>query len=1204
MAQRLEILSKRLDGLTIFGSQPRSFSHEALEKVRELVYCWGSMNVFCCMPRRCALLPSLFLYPLPLPWHFPISFPLLPPPRPSSSAHLPSSRGSSGEARGSKSSDIVPVSSSEARGSVPFLTSLHWHSPPSHSLHLLPDSVPLSTRPFPGLQTVFTAAAAVKPVVVLPFSPPSLPSTPPRAPCSLQLPLFPPSQVCTPAFFAEAAAVKPVAAATAATAAAALGSGTGGAGGAGEGGEVGAGRGGERGEWSELAREAMEDLDDEERLEEFVQNYLQPVDIPTLATPSPIFPSLSSPHCPFPLQLVYHYSKPSLVYRNSKPSGAKAVADTWLKPRRQLTVYAGQARKQAGVHMMTIPRALFLATDKMLQDGVPYQGPVWSTGMAAAWLCREMVKGRESFWWPYLQFLPPSVGLPFFFKPETLMELDSPAFVQKISTHLNNYRSEYNRIAPHLRANTTFFEYLWAVSIINSRAFGDQTRGAAAGLCLRALFMPALHALLPFYSQLSSPSPPLLLPLSSPSPPLLLPLSSPSPPLLLSSSTQIGASQIDFIALMPFARGDELFTSSPPPLLPVYSSSPPLSPPIQASQFEFIALMPFTKGAELFTSYGPKVNEELLLGYGFVLDGNKQENALLFRTLLDAVNLVALVLHRDAARPGEWVAGPGGLGGAAGKGGKTGEARDVSECHEGSEGEGEEEEEGKKRTCAVKYGDEAVEGGGAAVSAEAGSKGDRELKQGLARIWGEGLGDWLALWRVAAKAVEAIARERAEAEKQFVHVGAMPQYLARQEIRRESEADEVNGGVEVLAGKYKDPSFGVSQQAIRRESEADEVNRCWQGITFETSQKQQAIRRESEADEVNRCWQGSTFETSQKHQAIRRESEADEVNRCWQGSTFETSQKQQAIRRESEADEVNRCWQGSTFETSQKQQAIRRESEADEVNGGVEVLAGKHKDPSFGMSVWHGAVVEPNLMAVFAAVWYYLKHQSGKSASRGASPHTLMDSHSHSLPETPLDMTKSLLYGAGPWPTGGVVSGEPPADIAESVLLYLGWAVSNSAVGTRMLTDSPVTFPALPQYVLFPPSTRAPGRHGQVSAVSGVGKPPSDMAKSVLYLGWGVSNNGCKDVASPFSNVLPALQAAADTVRLLAQARLQQIPTSIEEDEAILRELERCKSGGKVGAGGGEGVKGGKLGKEGKKKPAQSKQQQKAKLTSLEEDQR
>ncbi|CAI5488959.1 unnamed protein product [Closterium sp. Naga37s-1] len=96
---------------------------------------------------------------------------------------------------------------------------------------------------------------------------------------------------------------------------------------------------------------------------------------------------------------------------------------------------------------------------------------------------------------------------------------------------------------------------------------------------------------------------------STPSPPRLLLFSTPSPPRLLFSS---------------------LFSSR---LLPLSFPSPPPSPPltlllsssvqIQASQFEFIALMPFTKGAELFTSYGPKVNEELLLGYGFVLDGNK-----------------------------------------------------------------------------------------------------------------------------------------------------------------------------------------------------------------------------------------------------------------------------------------------------------------------------------------------------------------------------------------------------------------------------------------------------------------------------------------------------------------------------------------------------------------------------------------------------
>ncbi|CAI5488958.1 unnamed protein product [Closterium sp. Naga37s-1] len=288
----------------------------------------------------------------------------------------------------------------------------------------------------------------------------------------------------------------------------------------------------------------------------------------------------------------------------------------------------------------------------------------------------------------------------------------------------------------------------------------------------------------------------------------------------------------------------------------------------------------------------------------------------------------------------------------------------------------------------------------------------------------------------------------------------MPQYLARQEIRRESEADEVNGGVEVLAGKYKDPSFGVS---------------VWRGGIVEP----------------NLMAVFAAVWYYLKHHSVRSSS-----------------------------------------------RGLEGESEADEVNGGLEVLAGKYKDPSFAVSVWRGGIVEPNLMAVFSAVWYYLMHQS-----------------------------------------------EPPADMASSVL-YLGWAVSNS--GCRdphvdsQIMHSPLTLSLLSP---LPPS-----------------EPPSDMAKSVLYLGWGVSNSGCRDVASPFSNVLPALQAAADTVRLLAQARLQQMPTSIEEDEAILRELERCKSGGKMGAGGGEGVKGGKLGKEGKKKPAQSKQQQKAKLTSLEEE--
>ncbi|CAI7763977.1 unnamed protein product [Closterium sp. NIES-54] len=529
--------------------------------------------------------------------------------------------------------------------------------------------------------------------------------------------------------------------------------------------------------------------------------------------------------------------------------------------------------------------------------------------------------------------------------------------------------------------------------------------------------------------------------------PRLLLFSTPSPPCLLLFSS--------------------LFSSR---LLPLSFPSPPPSPPltlllssvqIQASQFEFIALMPFTKGAELFTSYGPKVNEELLLGYGFVLDGNKQENVLLFRTLLDAVNLVALVLHRDAARPGEWVVGPGGLGGAAGKGGKTGEARDVSECHEGSEGEGEEEEEGKKRTCAAKYGDEAVEGGGAAVSAEAGSKGDMELKQGLARIWGEGLGDWL---------VNEGADGDADGDDDDDDDDDDDGYSYGDDYEEDDDEDDDD---EEAAGSRWGKSKAQERGKKRKNS----------------NRNKHKNKKKSKGKSKSGSRHGKQKQKKSKKQQ-QSDSPTAKLLRVRQALWRVAAKAVEAIARERAKAEKQFVHVGAMPQYLARQE-IRRESEADEVNGGVEVLAGKYKDPSFGVSVWRGGIVEPNLMAVFAAVWYYLKHHS---------------------------------------------------------------------------------------------------------------EPPSDMAKSVLYLGWGVSNSGCRDVASPFSNVLPALQAAADTVRLLAQARLQQMPTSIEEDEAILRELEQCKSGGKMGAGGGEGVKGGKLGKEGKKKPAQSKQQQKAKLTSLEEE--
>ncbi|CAI7753729.1 unnamed protein product [Closterium sp. NIES-53] len=658
--------------------------------------------------------------------------------------------------------------------------------------------------------------------------------------------------------------------------------------------------------------------------------------------------------------------------------------------------------------------------------------------------------------------------------------------------------------------------------------------------------------------------------------PRLLLFSTPSPPCLLLFSS--------------------LFSSR---LLPLSFPSPPPSPPltlllssvqIQASQFEFIALMPFTKGAELFTSYGPKVNEELLLGYGFVLDGNKQENVLLFRTLLDAVNLVALVLHRDAARPGEWVVGPGGLGGAAGKGGKTGEARDVSECHEGSEGEGEEEEEGKKRTCAAKYGDEAVEGGGAAVSAEAGSKGDMELKQGLARIWGEGLGDWL---------VNEGADGDADGDDDDDDDDDDDGYSYGDDYEEDDDEDDDD---EEAAGSRWGKSKAQERGKKRKNS----------------NRNKHKNKKKSKGKSKSGSRHGKQKQKKSKKQQ-QSDSPTAKLLRVRQALWRVAAKAVEAIARERAKAEKQFVHVGAMPQYLARQE-IRRESEADEVNGGVEVLAGKYKDPSFGVSVWRGGIVEPNLMAVFAAVWYYLKHHSGETRmgvlqgvggrERGGRGEWWAGGAGREVQGPEFCRVRVERWDRGAEPDGGVFCcvvlshapvshvstpspirslalspPEPPADMASSVL-YLGWAVSNS--GCRdphvdsQIMHSPLTLSLLSP---LPPS-----------------EPPSDMAKSVLYLGWGVSNSGCRDVASPFSNVLPALQAAADTVRLLAQARLQQMPTSIEEDEAILRELEQCKSGGKMGAGGGEGVKGGKLGKEGKKKPAQSKQQQKAKLTSLEEE--
>lgn len=82
-----------------------------------------------------------------------------------------------------------------------------------------------------------------------------------------------------------------------------------------------------------------------------------------------------------------------------------------------------------------------------------------------------------------------------------------------------------------------------------------------------------------------------------------------------------------------------------------------------------------------------------------------------------------------------------------------------------------------------------------------------------------------------------------------------------------------------------------------------------------------------------------------------------------------------------------------------------------------------------------------------------------------------------------------------------------------------------------------------------------------------------ELANAAILFGWAISDTPCNKIVKPHSNLLPALEAAAGTIRLLAKARLLQFPTSLDEDKDILHELQLClRTGGNGRAGkGGNG---------------------------------
>jgi len=98
----------------------------------------------------------------------------------------------------------------------------------------------------------------------------------------------------------------------------------------------------------------------------------------------------------------------------------------------------------------------------------------------AAYLLQERAKGKESYWYPYIQSLPKTyANMPIFFKPDLLRLLKGSFTLDKISDRLESLRAEYNNICQHVpdMRQFTHEEFVWARMAVITRIFGLMIKG-------------------------------------------------------------------------------------------------------------------------------------------------------------------------------------------------------------------------------------------------------------------------------------------------------------------------------------------------------------------------------------------------------------------------------------------------------------------------------------------------------------------------------------------------------------------------------------------------------------------------------------------------------------------------------------------------------------------------------------------------------
>jgi len=98
----------------------------------------------------------------------------------------------------------------------------------------------------------------------------------------------------------------------------------------------------------------------------------------------------------------------------------------------------------------------------------------------AAFLCQEKHKGRDSYWWPYINVLPEKYrNMPIFFNQDELKLLKGSFTLDKISDRVDSLRREYENIrrgVPEF-GQYSHWEFVWARLVVITRIFGLVIKG-------------------------------------------------------------------------------------------------------------------------------------------------------------------------------------------------------------------------------------------------------------------------------------------------------------------------------------------------------------------------------------------------------------------------------------------------------------------------------------------------------------------------------------------------------------------------------------------------------------------------------------------------------------------------------------------------------------------------------------------------------